>query len=381
MTELFANFEINREPKWPILLRLTAGSLLLHLGLLLTAVYVPAFRDALNVAALIASTKIVDKAYDQTTIADDVTFIDPASGKFRYPEGYFALANGEGVASQFVAGNTGPDPFAPKIISRAEQNAKVDAELSPSPSPTPLPSPSATPSVSPSASSSASPGSVSPGSAVAANSPTPADVKDKKLTPDEAQKKLEETAAENNLQLPAETELNKQVLKDFAKYANELKNQGKLDLNKPFEVVIEAELDESGKLKNPRFTKKSGDPNLVDVFAHMIAALNDSGFLVYLKPISKDNPNALVRFTIKQGETEIEASVESEASSPASARVLAKALNAALVFGAGSRAGKDEEVLMRNTNVTPDGKKVLVNFSMPRQGVVDIIKKQLEPGV
>ena len=60
---------------------------------------------------------------------------------------------------------------------------------------------------------------------------------------------------------------------------------------------------------------------------------------------------------------------------------MAKALNAALVFGASSRAGKDEEVLMRNTNVTPDGKKVLVNFSMPRQSVVDMIKKQLEPGV
>jgi len=372
MTELFAHFEINKEPKWPILLRLTAGSLLLHLGLLWTALYVPAFRDALNVAALIAGTRIVDKAYDQTRIADDVAFIDPQSGKFRYPDGYFALVNQEGAATQLIAGNLGPDPFAPKIISRADPNNKVDAELSPSPSPSPLPSPSVSPSASPSASAV---------SAVAANSPATADAKDKKLTVDEAQKKLEQTAAENNLELPAENELNKQVLKDFAKYANDLKNQGKLDLNQPFEVVIEAELDESGKLKNPRFTKKSGDPNLVDVFAHMVSALNDSGFLVYLKPISKDNPNALVRFTIKQGEKEIEASVESEASSPDSARVLAKALNAALVFGAGSRAGKDEEVLMRNTNVTPDGKKVLVNFSMPRQSVVDIIKKQLEPGV
>jgi hypothetical protein len=36
---------------------------------------------------------------------------------------------------------------------------------------------------------------------------------------------------------------------------------------------------------------------------------------------------------------------------------------------------------MRNTSVTPDGKKVVVNFSMPRQNLVDMIKKQLEPGV
>ena len=90
--------------------------------------------------------------------------------------------------------------------------------------------------------------------------------------------------------LPKEGEINKKALKDFAAYANDLKNQGKLDLNKPFEIVIEAELDENGKLKNPKFTKKEGDPNLVDLFGRMVAALNDSGFLIYLKPIDNDNP-------------------------------------------------------------------------------------------
>jgi DNA mismatch repair protein MutS len=57
-----------------------------------------------------------------------------------------------------------------------------------------------------------------------------------------------------------------------------------------------------------------------------------------------------------------------------------KVLNNLLYFGAGSRAGRDEEVIMKNTNASPDGKKVVVNFSMPRQSVVDMIKKQLEPG-
>ena len=62
--------------------------------------------------------------------------------------------------------------------------------------------------------------------------------------------------------LPDENQINKKSLKDFAAYANDLKNQGKLDLNKPFEIVIEAELDEQGKLKNPRCTKQDGDENL-----------------------------------------------------------------------------------------------------------------------
>jgi len=341
-----------------MLLRLTGGSILLHLALLSVVVYVPAFRDALNVAALIANTRFVDKAYKRTEIGDDVTLLELSTEKFHYPEGYFALEN-QGTNGQLVASSAGHDPFAPKIISRAADK-DVRAEASPSPSPSPTAAPSASPSPTTSVTAEADP--------------------NKKLTREEAQTKLEQTAAENNLELPEENQLNRQVLKDFAKYAEDQKNAGKLDLDKPFEVVIEAELDNNAKLVNPRFTKKTGDPNLIDLFGRMVSALNDSGFLIYLKPISKDNPNATVKFTIKQGETEVLASVESEASSSDSARVLAKALNAALVFGAGSRAGKDEEVLMRNTNATPDGKKIVVNFSMPRQNLVDMIKKQLEPG-
>ncbi len=362
MSELFEKFEVNNEPRWTALTRLIGASLVLHLGLMWLVVYVPALRDGLNIAALIANTRFVDKAYDATQIRDDVQIVQ-LSDKFRYPDGYFTLdaqINGQ-LPPQTVAN----DPFAPKIISQASKESKVDPEASPSPSPAASPSPSGT------ASASASP---SGGVAQASPSVSP-------MTVDEAQKQLDKTAEQNGLPLPVENEINKQVLKDFAKYANELKTQGKLDLNKPFEVVIEAELDEKGKLKNPRFTKKAGDENLVDLFGRLIAAVNDSGFLIYLQPIIKDNPGATVKITIKQGESEVLASVESETSSPQRAESLAKTLNTALYFGAGSRAGHDEEILMKNTNATPDGKRVVVNFSMPRQSVVDMIKKQLEPGV
>jgi hypothetical protein len=241
--------------------------------------------------------------------------------------------------------------------------------LMPSPSPSPIASPAAT--TTPRA-------LASPSQAVAQSKATPA-VSPSPMTADQAQTKLEETTKENNLDLPKENEINKQAMKDFANYANDLRKQGKLDFNKPFEIVIEAELDENGKLKNPKFTKKAGDENLVDLFGHMVAALNDSGFLIYLKPVDRDNPGTKVTFTIKQGENEVLAIVESEASSPESARVLAKGFNAALMIGAQSRAGKDEEALLRNTSADSVGKKIVFNFTMPRQAVVDLIKKQLNP--
>ena len=366
MAQLFEKFEVNRDPRWKVLTRLVGASVVVHLALLWMVVYVPALRDTLNIAALVAGTRFVDKAYDPTRIADDVQLVQ-VGDKFHYPDGYFT-PDGQVAAEQAVpAGMSAAElaPFAPKIISLASNEKKVAPEASPSPTPAASPSPAASPAAS------ASPSAAAIAQASPASSP---------LTPEEAQKELEKVAEKNNVTLPDETEINKKVLKDFAKYANDLKNQGKLDLDKPFEVVIEAELDESGKLKNARFTKKAGDENLVDLFGKMVAAVNDSGFLIYLQPISKDNPGATVKITVKQGDQEVLASVESETSSVQRAESLAKSLNTLLYLGAGSRAGKDEEVLMKNTNATPDGKRVVVNFSMPRQGVVDLIKKQLEPG-
>ena len=362
--ELFERFEVNRAPRWQVLTKLVGASLVLHLVFVWMVIYVPAFRDTLNIAAIIASTKFVDKDYEATQIRDDVQLVQ-LSDKFRYPDGYFQFES-QLAAGQVPGQTPTPDPFAPRIISQASKESKVDPEASPSPSPATSASPAASPGAS------ASPSTA----AVAQASPSPSP-----LTPDEAQKELEKTAEQNNITLPEENEINKKPLKDLAAQMNDLKNEGKLDLNKPFEIVIEAELNDQAKLVNARFKKKEGDAILQDLFSRMVTALNDSGLLIFLRPISDDNPGATVTITIKQGAKDVLASVESEASSPGSAVKLAKDYNNMLALGAWSRAGKDEGELMKNSTATPDGKKVAVNFSMPRQTVVDMINKQLKPGV
>src|SRR6185436_20604635 len=113
----------------------------------------------------------------------------------------------------------------------------VTSQSAPTPVPLPSPSPSASPL--PSATPSSAIAQTSPSA-----SPTPGqNAGNKKRTPEEAQAELERTAASNNIELPKEGEINKKALKDFAAYANEMKLQGKLDLDKPFEIVIEAYLD------------------------------------------------------------------------------------------------------------------------------------------
>ena len=367
MASLFADFEVNRAPFWPRIARLAGASLGMHTIALAVILYVPAFRDALNIAFLFSGAEFVSRDYTRTTIGDDVEIVDLATEKFHYPEGYFAPESAQ------LAAAAQTDPFAPKIISQAgAANSKSESTPTPTPPATPSPTPSATP-----------PPVIAQSSPSPATSPATKETKtevaktEKSAAAQEAQEQLEKTAAANNIELPKEGEINKQALKDFGNFANNLKNQGKLDLNQPFEIVIESELDANGKLKNPKFTKKAGDPNLIELSGRMISALNDSGFLVYLKRINEDNPGTKVIFTVKQDQTEIVATVESDAASVGSARRLSQAFNFLLATGAKSREGKDEEVLLKNTTVSPDGRRIKFNFTMPRQPVVDLIKKQL----
>ena len=148
MSELFEKFEVNRESRWKILTWLIGASVVLHLVCMAMVVYVPALRDGLNIGALIANSRFVDKPYEATQIGNSVQVVQ-LSDKFRYPDGYFALeAQIEGNLPPQVAAN---DPFAPKIISQASKESKVDPETSPSPTPQASPAASSSPSASPSA--------------------------------------------------------------------------------------------------------------------------------------------------------------------------------------------------------------------------------------
>src|SRR5689334_10958213 len=88
--ELFEKFEVNRDPRWQVLTKLVGASLVLHLAFLWAAIYVPVFRDTLNIAALIANTRFVEKDYNATQIGGDVQLVQ-LTDKFHYPEGYFAF--------------------------------------------------------------------------------------------------------------------------------------------------------------------------------------------------------------------------------------------------------------------------------------------------
>jgi hypothetical protein len=360
MAELFEQFEVDRVPRWPMLARLLGGSIVLHFIMLACVLYVPAVRDALNIAAMYSDTNMVSRDYKKTNIEDRAQILNLP--KFQYPEGYFAQAAPT------------PDPFSGMIVQTAPPMGITPPVMMPKmpnvkQTPPPVPSPSASPSP-----------SVDPKDPAAALAAT-----GKPKTADEAEAELTRVAAEGGVGRPSDEEVkddfNNKPFKDWAKRVNDLKLEGKLDLNKPLDITIITDFDENGKLKGtPLVSQKSGDPILTELAKELVAAMIDSNLMKFLKdPKTKRLETRQLVVHIMMNDQEVVASVKSDAASEERAQQLSKTYNDMLKLGVIVRSGKDEGILMKNAKVTSEGKQLIINFAMPRQEATEMIKKQLPP--
>src|SRR5215510_13622095 len=353
---LFDHFEVNREPFWPRVAWLVAGSGAWHLVLIACIVLIPPVRDAFAITAMFSGAGFVDRPYTHTEIGDDAEIIDFTTEKFHYPEGYF-LMDQQGLFPPAVQYPVIP-PFKPVSMSAASST--------PTPTPGPSPTPSATPGLEIA-------GNSAPGK-TAEVKPSPSPNADDK-TAEQAQKQLEEASKKTGIEIPKEGEINKAPFKDLAVHATELRDKKLLDFDKPFEVTIDTSLDKDGKLINPTVTRKSGDDTLIDLGKRLVAAMNDSGVLFYLKKINKDKPDTKVAFTVKQERNDVTAMIETEVSSPDSAKRWSGEFAIILAAGALNRKCHDEEGLMKSTKVSADGNRVVFKLTMLHQDVVDIVQR------
>lgn len=359
---LFDHYEVNREPFWPKMTWLVAGSGVWHLVLLVLILLIPPVRDAFSITAMFRDAGFVDKPYVHTDI-DDADIIDFSNEKFHYPEGYWSMDQ-EGVP---------PLPEFPAVpFTPARYSATPMPDASPSPSITPTPSPTPLPLIA----GNNRDGKTSNGKGADAKASPSASPQDKSV--EQAQKELEAASKKTGIELPEEGEINKAPFKGLAMYATDLRDAKKLDLNQSFEISIEATLDKNGKLVKPVVARKSGDEVLTDLGKELVSAMNDSGVLFYLKKINEDKPGTKVTFTIKQDGPDVSAIVETEVSSPDSANKLSRGFGVMLLAGAVSRKGHDEEILLKNTKVTAEGSKVIFKLSMAHEEVVKIVQKGME---
>jgi hypothetical protein len=336
---LFDKFEVNREPFWPRISWLIAGSGVWHLVLVACIILIPPVRDALSLAALFQGAGFVDKAYRKTQIENEGDITEITLEKFRYPDGYFAMDQPFPQTEQFpIAPAFNPPPFTP---------------TQPATSPTPMPSPVASPSV-----------------AIASNvkaTPTPTPTAAEQQAIASAEAELDRTAEENGVRRPKE--INTRPFQDLLANAKKMKDEGKLKLTGQIELTVESDLAADGTLKNARVTDKRGDKTVEAVALDFVAALSDSGVLDFLEGTNH------LRLVVKIDDNNVEVTASTEVDSEGRARQMERGYSLLIVGGRIAKRGKDEEIYYNHTQVSSQGKEVSVKFSMPRAEMGELLSK------
>ncbi|MDT5296693.1 MAG: hypothetical protein QOJ76_3573 [Acidobacteriota bacterium] len=349
MTQLFERFEINRVPRWPLLSRLVALSLVLHGLLLVAIVYVPSLRSLLYVAGTVSGLKFVSEDYDPTLIGRRATIIkfEPHE-KLYYPTDYFgapAVAETSAFDPMMVQ-QAAPPPPPPVYRPRRVRVPRMTAAT---PQPTPSPEVAkANPTPSPAA------------------SPTPDDVQKK------AEAELDKVAAENGIKRPPA--INTKPFEDIALKGKELVDQGKLDLNSEIDVSVTAELNDDSTL-NPETVQytwhKASDENTAALAQQLVTAFSQSTLLSIMKGAKG------VDMSLKLDRENVSVKIMSEFPSDDEAAKMATGYGLLLAIARNKRKGTREGDLYNNLKISPDGKQFVMTLEMPKGAAGKMIADML----
>jgi hypothetical protein len=335
---LFERFEVNREPFWPRVRWLLAGSIVWHLFAIFVIVMVPQVRDTLAIATIFSDSSIVDRPYTKTEIENLGEITELTTEKFYYPEGYFQMDQMPFASPTPTPPIIASAPFTPVPVSPTE----LDPVVVPSPASTaPLVASNATPSPSPNA-------------------------EDQELIK-KAEAELDRMAAENGVKRPKE--INTRPFKDLLAAAKKLRDEKKLNLDGVIELTVEADRTPDGKLTNATVSDKRGDKTLERVALEFIAALSDSGVLDFLEGTTH------LKVTVRLDNDNVEVVAATEVDSEDRARQLERTFGGMIVLGRIVKRGKDEEVYYNHTQVSSKEKEVSVKFAMPRAEMGAMLSK------
>ena len=337
MSQLFATFEINRVPRWPLMSRLVALSVVVHGIFLVAVVYVPSLRGLLNVASSMSDIEFVSEDYDKTLLGQRATIIQLGPHeKLYYPPDYFGAPE--------VAETT---QFDPMMVQTAPPPPPVPVYRprrvrTPRPAPEPTPTPDETASATP----------------TPEESPTP-------VITDEARQKAEQAMAEAEKQAGvSRPTINPKPWEDLAAEGKLLYEQGKLNLNSAVDVSATAERAEDGKLKPETVDikwHKPGDETTMMLAQKVITAVSESTMLSTLQGAKG------VDMSLKLDEKEILVVIGNEFPSAAEAEKYANFYAVVLLGARVSKSGTDEGELYNNVKVNQEGSRFIITFKMPKE--------------
>lgn len=342
--------------------------------------------DTVYVGKVLLGTEreYVDAEYDRIDLGDaEITMIDVSNmeAPLSYPEGYFQIANPEQFAAMQAAANNPMSGFPPGIP----------------PSPMPGPSMLNTQPTLPKPNKNPVQGNL-PDSLfdVEGENPTTADNGGRKggkkgnTKPDDAQ-----TATNSNSNTNTETpkadptaaisgvEINKRPMVDLGNYVIELKEKNEVNLESEFEIAARGKLDKTGKLDRSSFryiNASSTDERLIEVVKESIEAVNVAGYLQYLEQLSGKD----LELFFKQDAENISAMIQSEMESETRAQAVKTWLQIGLDWTRSKKESpeadqddKDDLELLKNAKIEVQGKKVVINFAVPKAVAHPMIQRKL----
>lgn len=319
--ELFSDFEVYKYSRAPIVTKLLGASLIFHIILLAVIAVSPLLQDVLFIKSFLEDTVFVDKDYKKTSIKEDVTMID--SGKFSYPAGYFSLVN---ERKETVEQKKTAEKPKPKLKPKKEKDQLA---------------------------------------------------KNKKAEKDIAQNESEQDDDDKDIDNYGPVEFNKRPLKDFGANVGKLVDEGKVEIDQPFEILITGGLNTRGRLTGASYKVINGSKEINRIVAGLMSALNDSRLFAQLVKANDNKPLKSLSFRIKRDSSNFNVVLESKVDSPDKARAIASALGLTFTLVKVSRAGKDEAALMQQTKASSNGDKFTINFRMSNSQADAMIERQL----
>lgn len=350
-------------------------------------------------------TEFASRDYEKTELENaDITYID-VSGQtppLNYPEGYFALANPEefamrqqaemmanGDMSGFTMPPTGsiPVPGMPSndLMNVTPQlpppnNNPVVGDLPTSPLGTnPIGKSNFPMKNYPKAKMPRMPRikNNSPAKLPDLGGETAKAETDKKKKVDEEEAEKSEPKQPDLASMPvAEDIINKKPLQDFGDDVLDKVTAKKVDLAKPFMVVMQGAITKEGKFdpKKSGYLKTGGDEEMINVAKSAIEAIGDSGLLTYLEKLGVENVN----FTLVQDDKQIYAIITSEQKNENRAKLVSSGLNNIISIGKPTIKEADTLTLLNAAKIEAQGKNFVMNFSLEKTIAQELINRQLQ---
>lgn len=347
MAELFERVEVNRAPRWPLMTRLLALSVVAHGLFLVAVVYVPALRSMIALASSMSGIKFVSEDYDKTLIGQRATIVRLGPHeKLHYPPDYFgapAVEDTTQLQPQVVAMATPPPPPPPMPTYRPRRVRTPRAQASVTPTPTPAPE-------------------------VAKASPTP--------TPDPAEQKkaeadIDKIVKDTGVKRP---DINKKPFEDFALEAKKLYDAGKVDLSSAVEVNATGPVMEDGTL-DPALTKlewvSAQNENNAVLAQMLLTAISQS------KTFSNLEGAKVVNMSLKLDSEKISINILSDLPTEADAKTKAEAYAGMVLLARFARSGTNEGELYKGLKFNYEGKQFKMSFEMPRDAAGKILGEVL----